>query len=144
MVHVPYKGSAPGLADVMGGQVQITFDAAAIGLQHVKAGKLRALALMGSKRAAFAPEVPTVAETLPGFEAVNWYGMTVPAGTAREAELRLHRDVVKVLALPEIKERMMALGADPVGSTPEQFGAFAKTEAVKWSRVVKDANIRPE
>ena len=144
MVHVPYKGSAPGLADVMGGQVQITFDAAAIGLQHVKGGKLRALASMGAKRAAFAPDVPTVAETVPGFEAVNWYGMTVPAGTPREAVLRLHRDLTKVLALPEIKERMMALGAEPVGSTPEEFGAFAKSEAVKWSRVVKDANIRPE
>lgn len=144
MVHVPYKGSAPGLADVMGGQVQITFDAAAIGLQHVKAGKLRALASMGTKRAAFAPDVPTVAETLPGFEAVNWYGMTVPAGTPREAVARLHRDLLKVLALPEIKERMLALGTEPAGSTPDEFGAFIKSEAAKWSRVIKDANVRLE
>ena len=144
LVHIPYKGSAPGLADVMGGQVQITFDAAAIGLQHVKAGKLRALASLGAKRAVFAPDVPTVAETIPGFEAVNWYGMTVPAGTPREAVTRLHRDLLKVLALPEIKERMLALGAEPVGSTPEEFGAFIKTEATKWTRVVKDANIRLE
>ena len=128
----------------MGGQVQITFDAAAIGLQHVKGGKLRALASLGGKRAVFAPDVPTVAETLPGFEAVNWYGMTLPAGTPREAVARLHRDLLKTLALPEIRERMLALGAEPVGSTPEEFGAFIKTEAAKWSRVVKDANIRLE
>ena len=144
MVHVPYKGSAPGLADVMGGQVQITFDAAAIGLQHVKGGKLRALGSLGAKRAAFAPDVPTVAEALPGFEAVNWYGMVVPAGTPREAIARLHGDLLKVLAMPDIKERLVALGADPVGSTPEEFGAFAKAEAVKWTKVIKDANIRPD
>ncbi len=144
LVHVPYKGSAPSLADVMGGQVQITFDAAAIGLQHVKAGKLRALGSLGAKRAAFAPEVPTVAETVAGFEAVNWYGMTVPAGTPRDAVARLHRDLVKTLALPEIKERMLALGTEPVGSTPEEFGAFTKSEAAKWSRVIKDANVRLE
>jgi len=92
----------------------------------------------------FAPDVPTVAETIPGFEAVNWYGMTVPAGTPREAVARLHRDLLRVLALPEIRERMLALGAEPVGSTPEEFGAFIKTEATKWTRVVKDANIRLE
>jgi hypothetical protein len=141
---VPYKGSAPSIADVMGGQVQITFEAAAIGLQHIKSGKLRALATTSAKRLAFAPDIPTVAETLPGCEVVNWYGMAVPAGTPREAINRLHAELVKAMALPDVKEKMVALGTDPVGSTPEAFGAFVKAESAKWTRVIRQANIKPD
>ena len=144
MVHVPYKGSAPSIADVMGGQVQITFEAAAIGLQHIKSGKLRGLATTSARRLAFAPDIPTVAETLPGFEVVNWYGMAVPAGTPREAINRLHAKLVKAMALPDVREKMVAQGTDPVGSTPEAFGAFVKAESAKWIRVIRQANIKPD
>jgi tripartite-type tricarboxylate transporter receptor subunit TctC len=144
MVHVPYKGSAPSIADVMGGQVQLTFEAAAIGLQHIRSGKLRGLATTGSTRLAFAPEIPTVAETLPGFEVVNWYGMAVPAGTPREVVNRLHAELVKAMALPDVKEKMVAQGTDPVGSSPEAFGSFVKAESAKWTRVIRQANIRPD
>jgi tripartite-type tricarboxylate transporter receptor subunit TctC len=144
MVHVPYKGSAPSIADVMGGQVQITFEAAAIGLQHIKSGKLRGLATTSARRLAFAPDIPTVAETLPGFEVVNWYGMAVPAGTPREAINRLHAELVKAMALPDVREKMVAQGTDPVGSTPEAFGAFVKAESAKWIRVIRQANIKPD
>jgi tripartite-type tricarboxylate transporter receptor subunit TctC len=144
MVHVPYKGSAPSIADVMGGQVQITFEAAAIGLQHIRNGKLRGLATTGSTRLAFASEIPTVAETLPGFEVINWYGMAVPAGTPREVIARLHGELVKAMALPDVKEKMVAQGTDPVGSSPEAFGSFVKAESAKWTRVIRQANIRPD
>ena len=143
-VHVPYKGSAPGLNDLIGGQVQYGFDAVAIGLPHVKGGRLRALATTGPARLAILPEIPAANETLPGFEAVNWYGMLVPAGTPRDVIARLQREIVKVMAMPEIREKLIAQGTDPVGSSPEEFGAFMKSEATKWSRVIKGANIKPD
>lgn len=143
-VHVPYKGSAPGLSDLIGGHVQFGFDAVAIGLPHVKAGKLRAIATTGQKRLSFLQDVPAANETLPGFEVVNWYGMVVPAGTPREVVARLHAEIVKAMGIPEIREKLIALGTDPVGSTPAQFGAFRKSEEAKWARVIKRANIRPD
>lgn len=93
---------------------------------------------------AFAPDMPTVAETLPGFEVVNWYGMAVPAGTPCEAINRLHAELVKAMALPDVREKMVAQGTDPVGSTPEAFGAFVKAESAKWIRVIRQANIKPD
>lgn len=144
MVHVPYKGSAPSIADVMGGQVQLTFEAAAIGLPHLRTGKLRALATTGAKRLSFASEIPTIAETVAGFEVVNWYGMALPAGTPREIVTRLHAEIARAMALPDIKEKMVAQGTDPVGSTPEEFGAFVRSESAKWTRVIRQANIRPD
>ena len=143
-VHVPYKGSAPGLNDLIGGHVQFGFDAVAIGLQHVKVGRLRAVATTGPTRLSFLPDVPAANETLPGFEVVNWYGMVLPIGTAREVITRLHTEIVKAMNIPEIREKLIAQGTDPVGSTPEQFGAFMKAETIKWARVVKEANIRPD
>jgi tripartite-type tricarboxylate transporter receptor subunit TctC len=143
-VHIPYKGSAPALTDVMGGQVQFIIDAAAIGLPHVKAGKVRALATTGRQRLPFLPEVPTVAETLPGFEVVNWYGMVVPAGTPAATIARIHGAVVKAMEDPEVREKLAAQGTDPVGSSPDEFGAFMKSESVRWAKVIKDAGITPE
>ena len=143
-IHVPYKGSAPGFNDLLGGQVQFGFDAVAIGLQHVKVGKLRALATTGRTRLAVLPDVPSASETLPGFEVVNWYGMVLPTGTPREVIARLHSEIVKAMNVPEIREKLVAQGTDPVGSTPEEFGAFMKAETVKWARVIKSANIRPD
>lgn len=143
-VHIPYKGSAPCLNDLLGGQVQFDFDSVAIGLQHVKSGRLRALASTGAKRLSFLPEVPAANETVPGFEVVNWYGMLVPAGTPRDVVLRLQREIAKVMEIPDIREKLVAQGTDPAPTTPEEFGAFMKSEAAKWARVIKSANVKPE
>ena len=143
-VHVPYKGSAPGLTDLLGGHVQFGFDAVPIGLPHVKAGKLRAIATTGPTRLSFLPEVPPASETLVGFEVVNWYGMVVPAGTPRAAIARLHREIVNAMSVPDIREKLIAQATDPVGTSPGEFGAFRKAEEARWGRVIKRANIRPE
>jgi tripartite-type tricarboxylate transporter receptor subunit TctC len=128
----------------MGGHVQLGFDAAAIALPHVKSGRLRALATTGPSRLSFLPDVPRASETLPDFEVVNWYGMVVPAGTPREVIRRLHGEVVKAMNVPDIREKLVAQGTDPVGSSPEDFGEFMKAETAKWARVIKAANIRAE
>jgi tripartite-type tricarboxylate transporter receptor subunit TctC len=143
-VHVPYKGSSPGIADLMGGHVQFGFDAAAIGLPHVKSGRLRAIATTGPARLSFLPDVPRMNETLPDFEVVNWYGMVLPAGASREVVRRLHTEVINAMNVPDIREKLIAQGTDPVGSTPEAFGAFMKSETAKWAGVIKAANIRAE
>jgi len=144
MVHVPYKGSSPSVTDVIGGQVQLTFESLAIGLPQVKSGKLRAIAALGPRRVAQLPEVPTVGETLKGYEVTNWFGMVVPAATPREIVARLHRDILAVLRIPEVRENLIAQGTDPVGSSPEEFAAFMKSEAAKWARVIKEANIHAD
>jgi tripartite-type tricarboxylate transporter receptor subunit TctC len=142
-VHVPYKGSAPCISDLIGGQVQFTFEAVTIGLPHVKSGKLRALGATAAKRLPMLPELPTLAETLPGFDVDNWYGMVVPAATPRAAIERLRNEVVKAMSIPEIRERLLALGQVPVGSAPQEFAAFMKSEGAKWLKVIKQANIQP-
>lgn len=144
MTHIPYKGSAPSISDVMSGQVHMTFEAAAAGIQHVKSGRLRALAATGGKRLDFMPELPTIAESVPGFKVVNWYGMAVPTGTPKEVVNRLHAEISKVLALPEIKEKMQAIGTEPIASTPEEFAQFLKAETLQWGKVVREANIKPD
>lgn len=143
-VHVPYKGSSPGMADLLGGHVQFSFDAAAIGLPHVKSGRLRALATTGPARLSFLPDVPRANETLPEFEVVNWYGMVLPAGTSRDVIRRLHTEVLKAMNVPDIREKLIAQGTEPVGTTPEEFGAFMKSETAKWALVIKAANIRAD
>jgi tripartite-type tricarboxylate transporter receptor subunit TctC len=144
MVHVPYKGSSQSVTDVMGGQVQLTFDSLALGLPYVKAGKLRAVATLGPKRIAQLPDVPAVTETLPGYDVTNWFGMVVPAATPKDIVARLHSEILKVLRLADVRDSLVAQGTEPVGSTPEDFGAFMKTEAAKWARVIKEANIRAD
>ena len=143
-VHIPYKGSAACLNDLMGGQVQFDFDAVAIGLPHVKSGRLRAIATTGPRRLSFLPDIPAANETVPGFEVVNWYGMLLPAGTPREVTGRLQREIAKVMEIPEIRDKLIAQATDPVGSRPEEFGAFMKAETVKWARVIKAANVKPD
>lgn len=143
-VHVPYKGSAPGLSDLIGGHVQFGFDAVAIGLPHVRAGRLRAVAATGPRRLSFLQDVPSASETVPGFEVVNWYGMVAPAGTPRAVIARLHAEIVRAQSIPDIREKLIAQATDPVGSTPGEFGAFRKAEEAKWARVIKEANIRPD
>ena len=145
MLHVPYKGDTPALVDLVGGQVHLMFGTAVSFLPYVKAGRLNALAVTNPKRSPIAPDVPTVAESgLPGFEALQWFGIFVPAGTSKEIVARLNGEIVKIVRLPDIRERMTSLGADVVGSTPEQFAAFQKADTTKWGRVIKESGAKIE
>jgi len=143
MQHIPYKGSPPALQDVVGGQVSMTFDNITTALPLAKAGKLRALAVTTAKRSAAAPDVPTLAESgLPGFEVGSWQGVFAPAGTPPEIVRRLNTEIVKIINMPDVREKLTALGAEPVGDTSEQFGAYVKTEVAKWSDVVKKSGAK--
>ncbi len=141
LVHVPYKGSGPSFIDLLGGQIPLTFDSLTQGLPYVNSGRLRAVATLGPKRTPVLPQVPTAGETLAGYVVVNWFGLVAPAATPRDVVNRLHTELVKVLRMPDIRERLSAQGADPVGSTMEEFGAFMKAETAKWALVIKAANI---
>lgn len=143
LVHVPYKGSGPALADVLGGQLSFMFDTINTSTGHVKAGKLRVLGVGTTKRSKIMPDVAPIADTIPGFEAVTWIGLLAPAGTPKEIVARMHREIEKIVQLPEVQERLSASGAEPVASTPEQFGAYLSAEVAKWGRVVKQAKIPP-
>ena len=143
LVHVPYKGSAPALADVLGGQLSFMFDTINTSTGHVKAGRLRVLGVGTPKRSKIMPDVAPIADTVPGFEAVTWIGLLAPAGTPKEIVARMHREIEKIVQLPEVQERLSASGAEPVASTPEQFGAYLSAEVAKWGRVVKQAKIPP-
>lgn len=143
LVHVPYKGSGPALADVLGGQLSFMFDTINTSTGHVKAGKLRVLGVGTTKRSKIMPDVAPIADTIPGFEAVTWIGLLAPAGTPKEIVTRMHREIEKIVQLPEVQERLSASGAEPVASTPEQFGAYLSAEVAKWGRVVKQAKIPP-
>jgi len=145
MIHVPYKGSGQGVVDVLAGHVSLMTPSILTGLPYVKDGRLRALGVTSAKRAAGAPDIPTIAEAgVPGYEATQWFGILAPAGTPVEIVNRLHREVVRVLATPEMRERFTADGAEPVGSTPEEFLAYIRSETAKWSGVIKQAGIKPE
>ena len=144
MVHVAYKGSGPSFNDLLAGQVSLTCDSLVQALPYVRAGRLKALAVLGAKRTPLLPDVPTVAEAVPGFELTNWFGLVVPVGTPPERIAKLYADVAKALPQKEVGEKFTEMGADPVGSTPEQFGAFMKAESAKWARLIREANIRAE
>ena len=138
MMHVPYKGSAPALTDLMGGQVQLMFDNLPSSLAQIKAGKLRAIAVTSAQRAPALPNVPTIAESgLPGFEASSWFGLLAPAGTPAAVVARINADVNQWLQTAEAKESLLAQGAIPAGGTPEQFAAHIRAETEKWAKVVK-------
>jgi tripartite-type tricarboxylate transporter receptor subunit TctC len=140
MTHVPYKGSAPAVTDLLGGQVQLMFDNMPSALPHVKAGKLKALGVTTAKRFPAAPDIPTIAEAgVPGYEASSWFGVLAPAGTPKEIVNKLSSEIAKILQTPEIKERLLSQGAEPVGNTPDQFAAFIKAETAKWAKVVKES-----
>lgn len=144
LVHIPYKGSGPSFVDLLAGNVSVTCDSLLQSFPYVKAGRLRALAVLGGKRSPLLPEVSTVGETVPGFELTNWFGMTVPAATQRELVNRIYGDLSKVLRQADFRERIANMGADVVGSTPDQFGAFMKSESAKWGKVIREANIKAE
>ena len=145
IAHIPYKGSGPMLNDLLGGQIQVTFGASVATLPQIRAGKLRALAIGDSKRSAIMPELPTVAEAgVPGYQSVIWSGVLAPARTPRQVIDRLNGVFVRILQQPDIKERLVQLGSDPVGSTPAQFSAFISTEIEKWGKIAKVAGVKAE
>ena len=144
MVHVPYKGGAPAMLDLMAGNVQLIFATIATSAGNIKAGKIRALGLTGKTKYELMPELPLISQTVPGFEAVNWYGVFLPAGTPKPVVDKVHADVLKALQHPDTKKRMLDSGIVAVWSTPDQFLAFQKAEIQKWAKVIKDANIRIE
>ncbi len=139
--EVPYKGSAPGVTDLLGGSVQLMFNAMPSMLPHVKAGKLRALGVTSTGRSTLLPDLPTIGETLKGYEVVTWYGFVAPAGTPRAAIDILNREIGAVLALPEVRERLRGSGLEPNPMPPEAFGALLRSESEKWSRVIAEARI---
>jgi tripartite-type tricarboxylate transporter receptor subunit TctC len=142
MVHVAYKGSAPTLQDLMANQVQVVIDNIPAYLPQVKAGKIRALAVTGSKRSPAAPELPTVAEAgLKGYDAAAWFGLFAPAGTPEEVVARISAETQRILSLPDIRDRLLALGAQPAGNSPEDFARFVAAEIAKWARVIQSANV---
>ena len=145
MTHVPYRGSGQGVIDLLAGHVSVMTPSALTGIPLVKGGKLRGLGVTSAKRAGGAPDIPTIAEAgVPNYEAVQWFGVLAPTGTQREIIARVRSEVVRVLQLQETKERFFADGAEPVGSTPEEFAAFIRSETIKWAKVVKNAGIKPE
>ena len=142
IVHIPYKGSAGVLTDVMGGQIAVTIDNMPPYIPQVKAGKIRALAVSTGKRSSAMPDLPTIAEAgVPGYEAGAWFGLLAPAGTPKAIVAQLSAESARILKLPDISKRISELGAEPVGSTPEQFAELIKTEIAKWAKVIKDANV---
>ncbi len=145
LVHVPYRGAPPAINDLVAGQVQVMFGTMLAAVPQVRSGKIRALAVTGPKRSVAVPDVPTFAESgLPGYDASSWNGILVPAGTPRAVVDKLNADIVKVLRMPNVFDRLEADGPVAVGSTPEQFAAYIKSEQTKWGRVVRDAGIRIE
>jgi tripartite-type tricarboxylate transporter receptor subunit TctC len=143
LIHVPYKSSAQMTTDTIGGQIEVIWHNAPVVLPHVKAGTLRGLAITSDKRNEYAPEIPTHHEAgVPGFEVTAWFGLMAPAGTAPAIIAKLHADTVKVVNMPDVRERFLSQAAAPVGSTPEEFGAFIRTEIDKWSKVIKKSGAK--
>jgi tripartite-type tricarboxylate transporter receptor subunit TctC len=143
IVHVAYKGSSPAVTDLMGGQIQMMFDTAPSATPHIKAGRLRAIAVTGDKRLPELPNVPTFAESgLKGFDATAWYGIMAPANTPKDVIANLNAAVNKVLADPGVRKRLQEMGAEPAGGTPEQLGDYLRQELAKWGKVIRDAKIK--
>ncbi len=143
MVHVPYKGSAPALNDLLGGQLSLMWDVISTAMPHVAAGKTRALGVTSPKRSAIAPDVPTIAESgLPGYEVVIWFGVLAPTGTPAPIVDKISKDLAAIMKTPEMKERLSKLGAEPAGTTPAEFADLMKADTAKWSKVVKSSGAR--
>jgi tripartite-type tricarboxylate transporter receptor subunit TctC len=143
MVHVPYKGSGPSMMSVVSGETSVTIESAFLLSPQVKAGRLRSLAGTAMKRASIAPDLPTISESgIPGYDVSTWVGLLAPAGTPQEVVQKWQQQIARVLQIPEVRERQISQGVDPVGSTPEHFAEFIKTEIAKWGKVVKQAGIK--
>jgi tripartite-type tricarboxylate transporter receptor subunit TctC len=142
IVHVPYKGGAPALNDLLGGQIAMSFEPLPTALQHVKSGKLRALAVTTPARIGALPEVPAIAETLPGYEMSIWFGLLGPAGMPREVTNRLNAEIVKALAAPEVRERLQGQGTEPIGDTVDEFAANMRAESARWADFAKATGLK--
>jgi len=140
MVHVPYKGGAPMMLDLVAGRVQLSFASVATAISHIHGGKLRALAMTGAKRFEGLPELPTIAEAgVPGYEINNWYGIFVPAGTSPDIVQRLNADTIKALQKPELRAKLVGAGLEPMWNSPAEFAAYVRAETAKWGRIVRDS-----
>ena len=145
MLHVPYKGTGQAVTDLLAGQIDVMSAPGETVMAHVKAGKLHALAVTSAQRATALPDLPTVAESgVPGYEAIGWFGLLVPAGTPRALVERISRDANRVLADPDVRSRMLALGAEPSGDTPEEFARFIRADQAKWSQLMRERGISIE
>ena len=145
IVHVPYKGIAPAVIDLLGGQVQLAISAFPTALPHVKSGKLRALAVTSIKRSGLMAEVPTIAESgLPGYEAAGWFGVLAPAGTPPSVVTKLNTEINRILELPEVKASLASDGAEPAGGSPAQMADSARAASIKWGKIIRELNIRTE
>lgn len=143
MTHVPYKGDSPGMPDVISGTVSMMFPTIIAGMPNIKSGSMRPIAVTGSKRSSSLPDIPTVSESgIPGFEAVSWGGLMGPAGMPVDIVKRLNAEIIRILKLPDISERLSSLGADIVGSSPEEFDKYLRAEISKWGKVARENNIR--
>lgn len=145
MVHVPYKGAAPAMVDLIAGHVQVSFPTISGGLPHARAGRLRALATTGAKRSMATPDLPTMIEAgVPGYVAVNWFGTVVPAKTPAAVVSRLSQEIARALRLQEVGERLLSQGMEPMSNAPEEFAAYIKSEMTKWAKVVKASGAKAE
>ena len=145
LVHVPYKGAAPAMTDLLSGQIQLVFNQPLIALPYMKAGRLKALAITSAQRLAAVPDVPTVAEAgVPGFEATAWQGVVAPKGTPAAIVGKLQAEIAKILRLPDVGDRLAAEGSQPGGNTPAEFGAFIKDEIAKWGKVAKQSGAKAD
>lgn len=144
-LHVPYKGTGQAVTDLLAGQIQLMFAPAPTVMPHVQAGKLKALAVTSARRSASLPELPTVAESgLPGYEAIGWFGLLVPAGTPAAVVAKISADANRVLAEPDVRQKLLSVGAEPSGNTPEEFARFIRADQAKWSRLMAERGIKPE
>jgi tripartite-type tricarboxylate transporter receptor subunit TctC len=145
VVHIPYKGMAPALTDVIGGQLQLSIPTIAAGLPLTRAGKLRALAVTGANRSPAEPALPTVAEAgVPGYQASNWYGFAAPEKTPRAIIVKLNQEFARIMAAADVRDKLLSVGMEPTTSTPAQFTDFVRAEIAKWARVVKTAGIHAD
>ena len=144
LVNIPYKGGGPAMADLMGGQISAQFVGLSVAIPHIKSGRLRALAVTSAKRSSVAPDIPAVAETVPGYELDTWFGVFGPGGMPAPLVDRLQREIAKILHSPDFREHLVSLGAEPVGSTPREFAAHIRSEMAKYARIVKTAGIKLE
>jgi tripartite-type tricarboxylate transporter receptor subunit TctC len=145
MVHIPYKGGSPAVADLLSGQVALSFATVLETLSHVKSGRVRALAVTSAARSTAYPELPTVAEAgVPGYESISWLGLFAPAGTPGDIVNRISSDVQRVIRLPEVKERLLAQGAEPIGTSPEQFALALRSDIAKYARIIRESGYKTE
>lgn len=145
MTHVPYKGGVPAVAAVLGTETQLVFGSLVTVLPHVKAGRLRALGVTSAQRSTLIPELPTIAEAgVPGYELINWYGLLAPAGTPHAAIARLNEHIARILQLPDVRDKLLSQGLEPLGGTPQQFAAYLRADVAKWAKVIKELGLRSE